>query len=241
MSAPKNVVFDVVGTLVSYEHLFEAIDARLGERLRAKGIQPKLLGCCWLEVAEREYTYLSMSGRYVVFFKVFEALFYRCLHYAGIQDPHAFASQDDVAYLVDEWKKLSLREGAAECVSKLREAGFTVWCFTAGDIARVQGYFSRGGVEMPAESLLSCDSAGLAKPTPEAYEPILKRLSADGSKPWFAAAHLWDASTAKTVGFNAAYCTALEGEALPQIFGQMDIVADTLPDMADKIIAASSS
>ncbi|KAK7428887.1 hypothetical protein QQZ08_004657 [Neonectria magnoliae] len=241
MSAPKNVVFDVVGTLVSYEHLFEAIDARLGERLRARGIQPKLLGCCWLEVAEREYTYLSMSGRYVVFFKVFEALFYRCLHYAGIQDPHAFASQDDVAHLVDEWKKLSLREGAAECVSKLREAGFTVWCFTAGDIARVQGYFSRGGVEMPAESLLSCDSVGLAKPTPEAYEPILKRLSAHGSKPWFAAAHLWDASTAKTVGFNAAYCTALEGEALPHIFGQMDIVSDTLPDMADKIIAASSS
>lgn len=201
MSAPKNVVFDVVGTLVSYEHLFEAIDARLGERLRARGIQPKLLGCCWLEVAEREYTYLSMSGRYVVFFKVFEALFYRCLHYAGIQEPHAFASQDDVAHLVDEWKKLSLREGAAECVNKLREAGFTVWCFTAGDIARVQGYFSRGGVEMPADRLLSCDSAGLAKPTPEAYEPILKRLSADGSKPWFAAAHLWDASTAKTVGY----------------------------------------
>lgn len=41
--------------------------------------------------------------------------------------------------------------------------------------------------------------------------------------------------------FNAAYCTALEGEALPHIFGQMDIVADTLPDMADKMIAASGN
>ncbi|KAH7141784.1 haloacid dehalogenase-like hydrolase [Dactylonectria macrodidyma] len=223
MSTPKNVVFDIVGTLVSYEHLFEAFNERLSERLRASSIQPKLL------------------RRYVVFFKVFEALFYRCLHYAGIKDPHSFASEDDVAYLVQEWKKLVLREGAAECISKLREAGFTVWCFTAGDIAPVRGYFSRGGVEMPVESLLSCDSAGLAKPTLEAYEPILKRLSADGSKPWFAAAHLWDASTAKTVVFSAAYCTTLEGEALPDIFGQMDIVTDTLPDMADKIITASSS
>ncbi|TDZ34525.1 2-haloalkanoic acid dehalogenase [Colletotrichum spinosum] len=237
-TTPKNVVFDVVGTLVSYEHLFEAIDARLGERLRARGIQPKLLGCCWLEVAEREYTYLSMSGRYVVFFKVFESLFYRCLHYAGVEDPRAFASGEDVAHLIDEWKKLNLREGAAECVRKLRDAGFTVWCFTAGDLARVGGYFSRGGVDMPVENLLSCDSSGLAKPTPEAYAPILEKLSAAGGTPWFAAAHLWDASTTQTVGFKAAYCTALEGEALPDIFGQMDVVADTLPDMADKIIAS---
>lgn len=200
MAATKNIVFDVVGTLVTYEHLFEAIDERLGEKLRARGIQPKLLGCCWLEVAEREYTYLSMSGRYVVFFKVFEALFYRCLHYAGVEDPHAFASPDDISFLIGEWKKLSLREGAAECISKLRAAGFTVYCFTAGDLARVGGYFSRGGVDMPSENLLSCDTAGLAKPTPEAYAPILSKLSADGRPPWFAAAHLWDASTAKTVG-----------------------------------------
>ena len=126
MAASKNIVFDVVGTLVSFEHLFEAIEERLGTKLRAEGIQPKLLGCSWLEVAEREYTYLSISGRYVVFFKVFEALFYRCLHYAGIENPRSFASPDDVAFLIDEWKKLRLREGAAECVSKLREAGFTV-------------------------------------------------------------------------------------------------------------------
>ncbi|GKT50579.1 2-haloalkanoic acid dehalogenase [Colletotrichum spaethianum] len=237
MTTPKNVVFDVVGTLVSYEHLFEAIDERLGEKLRARGILPRLLGWCWLEVAEREYTYLSMSGRYVVFYKVFTALFYRCLHYAGIENPRSFASDEDVTYLIDEWKKLQLREGAAECITKLRNAGFTVWCFTAGDIARVGGYFSRGGVDMPAENLLSCDTSGLAKPTPEAYTPILEKLSAGGGKPWFAAAHLWDASTAKTVGFNAAYCTAMEGEALPEIFGEMDVVAETLPAMADKMIA----
>ncbi|EWY79864.1 2-haloacid dehalogenase [Fusarium oxysporum NRRL 32931] len=237
MAASKNIVFDVVGTLVTYEHLFEAIDKRLGEKLRPRGIQPKLLGCCWLEVAEREYTYLSMSGRYVVFYKVFESLFYRCLHYAGIEDPRSFASAEDVSYLINEWKQLNLREGAAECVSKLREAGFTVWCFTAGDVARVRGYFSRGGIDMPAANILSCDSAGLAKPTPEAYTPILKKLSANGCKPWFAAAHLWDASTAQTVGFNAAYCTALEGEELPGIFGKMDVVAETLPAMADRIIA----
>ncbi|KZZ92022.1 haloacid dehalogenase-like hydrolase [Moelleriella libera RCEF 2490] len=200
ISPNKNIVFDVVGTLVSYDHLFAAIDGRLGEKLRARGIQPKLLGSCWLEVAEREYTYLSMSRRYVVFHKVFASLFYRCLHYAGVENPRSFATADDVAYLMDQWRRLTLREGAAECISLLRRAGWTVWCFTAGDVARVSGYFSRGDVDMPAENIVSCDTVGLAKPTPEAYAPILEKLSAGGQVPWFAAAHLWDASTAKTVG-----------------------------------------
>ena len=40
--------------------------------------------------------------------------------------------------------------------------------------------------------------------------------------------------------FKTAYCTALEGEALPEIFGEMDVTADTLPAMADKIIATFS-
>ncbi|KAI0473621.1 haloacid dehalogenase-like hydrolase [Xylariaceae sp. FL0804] len=238
-SPNKNVVFDIVGTLVSYDRLFEAIDGRLGTKLKAAGIQPKLLGCCWLEMAEREYTYLSLSGRYVVFATIFEALFYRALMYAGVADPRAFASADDVAHLVAEWRQLRLRPGAASCVERLRAAGFTVWCFTAADLARVQGYFRAAGVDMPAANVLSCDTAGVAKPQPEAYKPLLEKLGAAGGKPWFAAAHMWDVSTARTIGFKGAYCTVLEMEPLHEVFGEMDVVADTLPDMADKIIAAA--
>lgn len=43
-NSSKNVVFDVVGTLVGYEHMFDVIEARLGDRLRAQGIKPVLLG-----------------------------------------------------------------------------------------------------------------------------------------------------------------------------------------------------
>jgi 2-haloacid dehalogenase len=38
--------------------------------------------------------------------------------------------------------------------------------------------------------------------------------------------------------FRGAYCTEHEGEFL-DIFGEMDVVADSLPDMAEKIIAAT--
>ncbi|PVI03038.1 DAO-domain-containing protein [Periconia macrospinosa] len=239
MSNSKNVVFDVVGTLISYDHLFEAIDSRLGERLRESGIQPKLLGACWLETADREYTFLSLSGRYVPFYKIFEGLFYRILMYAGIKEPRKFATPEDVSWLVGEWRKLGLTPGAAGCIQKLRDAGFTVWCFTTGDIERVKGYFEKGGIDMPAENLLTCDSSGVAKPDPNAYKPVLEKLAeVSSSTPWFAAAHMWDVSTARTVGFKGAYSTVLEAEPLHEIYGDMEVVADSLPGMADGIITA---
>lgn len=76
-----------------------------------------------------------------------------------------------------------------ECIQKLRDGGFTVRCFTMGDLKRVGGYFKSAGVDLPAEHLMSCDSAGVGKPDPAAYRPILEELSKDGSQPWFAAAH----------------------------------------------------
>lgn len=37
--------------------------------------------------------------------------------------------------------------------------------------------------------------------------------------------------------FKGAYCTVLEQEALTNLFGEMDVIDDTLPGMAEKIIA----
>lgn len=202
MSSSKNVVFDIVGTLVCYDHLYDAIDRRLGDRLRAEGIKPWLLGHTWMETAEREYTNLSISGRYKAFGDVFEALFYRILWMGGIKDPRQFASAEDLEYLMSEYTSLTMRPGAAECVKKLRDAGFTVWAFTAGDLKRVGGYFQKAGLEMPSENLLSCDSTGVGKPDLAAYKPLLEKLTSEngGKKPWFAAAHMWDVSAARTAG-----------------------------------------
>ncbi|KAJ5671013.1 hypothetical protein N7507_000140 [Penicillium longicatenatum] len=240
MASSKNVVFDIVGTLVSYDHLYNAIDRRLGDRLRAEGIKPWLLGSAWMETAEREYTNLSISGRYAPYAKVFESLFYRILGMmGGIENPRVFASAEDLAYIMHEYQSLTMRPGAAECVQKLRDAGFTVWALTAADLKRVGGYFEKAGIELPAENLLSCDSAGVGKPDLAAYTPLLERLTAEneGKIPWFAAAHMWDVSAARRAGFKGAYCTVLEQEALTNLFGDMDVIGDTLPEMADKIIA----
>lgn len=39
--------------------------------------------------------------------------------------------------------------------------------------------------------------------------------------------------------FRAAWCSEWEKEQCTSIFGEMDITADSLPELADKIIAAS--
>ena len=200
MTVNKHIVFDIVGTLVGYEKLFEGIDIRLGDRLRAEGIKPTLLGYTWIEVAEREYTYLSLSGSYKPFATVFEAIFYRMLWMAGIHEPREFATADDLAFIMAEYQKLEMRPGATECVAKLREAGFTVWALTAADIKRVSGYFAQAGVALPSENLLSCDTDGIGKPALESYIPLFKKLKADGEHVWFAAGHQWDVSAAKRVG-----------------------------------------
>lgn len=39
--------------------------------------------------------------------------------------------------------------------------------------------------------------------------------------------------------FHGAYSTILEAEPLQEVFGDMDVVAPTLAEMADKIIAVT--
>ncbi|RMZ01046.1 hypothetical protein D0862_06508 [Hortaea werneckii] len=250
-----------MGTLVGYEKLYEVLEARLGPKLRAQGIGPtSMFGYMWIEVAEREYTYLSMSGAYVPYAQVFESIFWRMLWKAGIQEPREFATGEDLVAIMEEgYRKMEMRPGAKECVQKLRDAGFTVWAFTMGDLSRVGGYFKQAGIDMPAEHLKSCDSSKIGKPDPEAYRPLLKQLSSDGSLPWFAAAHMWDVSAARRTGyvhpfntifgtyrlidgfrFRGAYCSVWENEALTDLFGDMDVLSDNLPEMAEKVIASIS-
>ncbi|KAK1145756.1 hypothetical protein N8T08_003994 [Aspergillus melleus] len=238
MPPTKHVVFDVVGTCFTFDAFFSAIESRLGPRFRAHCIQPKLFGYAWMEAAEREYAYLSMSHRYQPFLAIFGAIFYRTLGFAGIANPRSFASDEDKEFLIGSYHQLQPREGVDRAIQSLRDAEFTVWCFTTGDVSRVRGYFLSSGIEVPVENFVSCDKGQLAKPALEAYQQVMSRF--DRSEVlWFAAAHMWDVSAAKTAGFRGAYCTAWEKESCSEIFGEMDVTADSLPELAAQIISAT--
>jgi 2-haloacid dehalogenase len=153
-----------------------------------------------MEAGEKEYTYLSVSGQYVVYMDVFRSIFYRTLWQAGIADPRSFATDEDREFLIQSYWKLKARPGVLECFSKLREAGFTIWCLTSGDTTRVSGYLATGGVDFPADNFISCDSIGVGKPAPDCYKYVLEKFPKDGLEAWFAAGHMWDASAARRNG-----------------------------------------
>ncbi|KAH0394934.1 2-haloalkanoic acid dehalogenase, partial [Aureobasidium melanogenum] len=236
----KHVVFDVVGTLVSYDAFFANIEKVLGPRLLANNITPKIFGFAWLESSEREFTYLSISSRYKPYKQVFSSMFYRMLWMSGIAEPRSFATDAERDEMVASYSTLVLRPGVQETFDLLRQAGFEVWALSTGDEERVLGYFKKAGVEFPKSNFRSCDAKGVAKPALDAYRPLFESFGDD--EKWFAAAHYWDVSAAKIVGFKGAYCSIFEKEDCKELFDvDMDVMADTLSEMAKKIIEASKS
>lgn len=199
MGARKHIVFDVVGTCVSYQAFFDCMEQTIGDGLRKEGIKPQLFAFAWMEAAEREFAYLSISERYTTFMEIFKALFYRILWMAGVAEPRSLATQEQRDAILASYGRLETRPGIGEAMQKLRQAGFTVWCLTTGDTARVRGYFLRSGLDMPEENFVSCDTAGVAKPALAAYRSVLEKFE-EGDEKWFAAAHMWDVSAAKKAG-----------------------------------------
>ena len=168
--------------------------------MRAQGIKPDIFGYLWIEVAEREYTYLSVCGQYTAYSKVFESMFWRVLWKCGISEPKSFATDDDLAAMMKGYADMQMRPGARECIDKLRAADFTVWGFTMDNWEKVRGYFTRSDIEMPADNLVACDAAGVAKPDLQAYRYMQTKLPIDRSQAWFAAAHEWDVTAARRAG-----------------------------------------
>lgn len=187
---------------MSYEAFFDTLEARLGERFRQQNIGSRIFGYAWMEAGEKEYTYLTLAGKYTKFFDIFRAIFYRTLHQAGIAEPRKFATDEDREFLLASYRTLKPREGLKECFSKLREAGYTVWALTAGDTERVGGYLAAGGVDFPSEHFVSCDTIGIGKPSPQSYQHIVDKFP-KSDQPidlWFAAAHMWDSAGARNCG-----------------------------------------
>lgn len=236
-----DIVFDIIGTCIGYDVMIDAITHRIGDNLNKFNCNPELFFNAWGTACERDFAYLSQIGHYHPTRKILKSIFFRTLYQAGIDDPRDVASEEDLEYLCDEWLKLTCRPELPALWKMLQESGFTIWCLTDGDAERVKGYFKNSNLTMPDENIVSCDSLGIGKPTPEVYTYMLDKLPNKGKDAWFGAAHMWDCCAAKKAGFRTAWTNVYEKYPCEDIFGTPDIIAGDLLDLGQKLITAQQS
>ncbi|KAF1911724.1 putative 2-haloalkanoic acid dehalogenase [Ampelomyces quisqualis] len=236
----KNIVFDVVGTLVSFSSFYTSLSTILSPALAPHNISPQHFAYTWQTAAELEFTFLSISSQYTPYTTVLRSLFHRTLYLCGVPNPRDVVSDEQVDACVQAYSELDVRDDVNLAFDWLRNHGWRVWCFTSSSPQRVTGYFERAGIDMPVANIISCDTLGLAKPALSAYQAVWNMLP-DGDEKWFAAAHMWDVSAAKKVGFRGAWCSVLEGETCEHIYGrvELDVRAEGVLDMAKKVVEKS--
>lgn len=105
----KSVCFDVLGTCFGFEAAIEAIEARLGDRLRAIGVDPKTLFFSWFYAAQRDFTYTTVIGQYTPIAQVLKSTFRRYVVAAN-----DFRNQSDCPDL-KSWCMQSLSDCRSPC------------------------------------------------------------------------------------------------------------------------------
>lgn len=96
-------------------------------------------------------------------------------------------------------------------------------------------------------ALYSCDENRVAKPHPDVYAEVKRRiLAGDGSKAnstslWFVASHTWDTFAAKQAGFKTAWVCYEEFDMCRDIYGTPDVTGTDLADVARQIMEAEST
>jgi 2-haloacid dehalogenase len=211
----KTIIFDIIGTLVDHTQFLPTLTSRLGPFLNTHNLSIPLFAYAWLEAAQRESAHLTSSGVSIPLPTILAGLFPRVLHTAGISD-RGF-DEDDVKLVARSYGECEAREGAAECVRILSDAGFDVWAFTDGEREDVLGYFRAGGIGIDNEHIITCGEIGVKK---------------------LGASHSWDLCGAGRVGLRTAYVKVLEGEEVKEVFGERDVVAETLVGLAQGVVKA---
>ncbi|BGP41824.1 hypothetical protein JCM10449v2_005815 [Rhodotorula kratochvilovae] len=136
------------------------------------------------------------------------------------------------------------RPSLARASSLLLAHGCRPLAATNGALATTRGLFARALGEEEADrwDYFSCDEDKVAKPAPQVYREVWKRLGQEGEEKrgWFVASHTWDLHAAKKAGFRTAFVTYEEHLCLPSLFGPPDVVASDLVSAVQEIIALES-
>ena len=235
----KSVCFDVLGTCFGFETAIQAIEERLGTRLKAINVDPKTLFFSWFYAAQRDFTYTTVVGNYIPIAEILKQTLRRATLIVDLP-PDQAPDDDDVKAIMTAVTSLEARPGLKQCFDGLRESGWDVYGVTNGGKQTSLNYYKLANIELDDEHLLSCDDVGAAKPDLRVYINAQRHLndrglSAKEEDRWFVAAHAWDLIAAKRVGFKTAYLDFEEHDPVTEVFGEFDLYAGSMEDLLEKM------
>ncbi len=123
-----------------------------------------------------------------------------------------------------------------ESLARLKEAGLRLATLTNSTQQVAENQMENSGLGKHFEQVLSADTVGRLKPSPEPYRMAAEKLGVDIGEIRLVAAHAWDIDGALRVGCAAAF-VGRPGKVLDPLADRPDVVGSDLAEVTDQIIS----
>lgn len=184
-------MFDVFGTLLDVY----SVTRRADELFAGQG---ERLAFLWRE-KQIEYSRLrTMSGHYVSFSEVTrDALEY------SLQALKLGAAPEDIARLLDEYKRLAPFTDVAPALWRLHDAGVKLGVLSNGDSEMIETALVTTGLHRYIDLVLSADQVQAFKTSPSVYALGPRALKMQPHQIVFVSSNCWDACGAAWYGYTS--------------------------------------
>jgi 2-haloacid dehalogenase len=219
----RAVVFDAYGTLYDVASAAERARAALGEKW-----QP--LADLW-RAKQLQYTWLrSLMGRHADFWRVTgDALDY-ALEALGIEDD---GLRDR---LMTQYNRIGAYPEARPALEALRQLGLHLAVLSNGSPRMLAAAGEAAGIAPLLDHVLSVESVGIYKPSPQVYRLALDQLRLWPNEILFVSANGWDAAGAKASGLRVAWCNRA-GQPAERLGEPPDVVITSLAELPGLVAA----
>lgn len=227
---PRICAFDVYGTLFDMRTVVPILAGAVAD--------PEGLYRLWRFKLVQYLMIVSAVGRFEDLPTLREKAFDFCL-----RELNAEVDADVKRAFLESSRYLRPFDDTCEGLERLRAAGIKVVALSTGTRADLLAMFERAGLARHFDAVISNGEAGVYKPHPRAYLYGAERLGVEPSEIRMVAAHPWDLIGARHAGFAQAWLrrgelAGLESRTYDTIDPAPEMIADTLPALVERIIAA---
>ena len=188
------IVFDLLGTIFSYEKV---------EEIFQEHEMPPEVSKLWVARLLQAGMAATMADRYVPFRQLAETTLQQIL--SVMNQSEALTST-----ILERMKELEPYPDVAECIQTLQAEGHRLIVLTNTSVEAADALLEKAGLRDAFDMVLSADETGSCKPDPRPYRAAAKRAGCPASEICLVAAHGWDIMGANAVGMKTVWVERLE-------------------------------